>query len=109
MNDAASVRDFAVNEKRRRILHCVDQVLENLGSDVRRALTYYMRRESNLKHYEIPDKPHDFALALRRVFGSSSGGIESQIVELIVREFHLRTDSAQSFEKAVGLALSEGS
>lgn len=95
-----------IDEKRRRVLDCIDRVLTKLGSDVRRAITYYMRREYSLKHYEIPDKPHEFQQALRQVFGRSSSGIEREITELIVAEFHLEPEMKVSFEKAVRAAIS---
>jgi len=65
-----------------------------------------MRREHSLKHYEIPDKPHQFHLALQSVFGRSAEGIERQIAELIVFEFQLESELKQDFEKAVRAAIS---
>lgn len=90
-----------IDEKRRRLLACIDRVLTRLGPDVRRGLAYYMRREYSLKHYEIPDKPGEFSLALRHVFGRSSEAIEREITQLIVDEFHLEPEAERSFEKVV--------
>lgn len=108
MTNVAPEGHVHVDEKRRKLLACVDQVLTRLGPDVRRALAYYMRREHSLKHYEIPDNPREFSLALHHIFGRSSSGIERQITQAIVDEFHLKPDIAPSFEKAVQAALSNG-
>jgi len=78
-----------------------------LGPDVRRALVYYMRRKYDLKRYEIPDKPGEFSLALRQVFGKSASGIEHGITEIIVNEFHLGPEMKLNFEKAVRTVLSD--
>ena len=97
----------AIDEKHRRLLDCIDQVLTKLGSDVRRDLTYYMRREYSLRRYEIPDKPHEFSLALHHVFGISASGIEREITDIIVAEFHLKAEMELSFERAVRAAISD--
>lgn len=93
------------DEKRERLLRCVDRVLAKLGSDVRRALTYYMRREYSVKRYEIPDKPHEFSLALHHIFGVSATGIERDITDNIVAEFQLDPEMRFSFETAVRAAI----
>jgi len=90
-----------IDKKRRRLLACVDRVLTRLGPDVRRALVYYMRREYSLKHYEIPDKPREFSLALHHVFGRSSKAIEREITQLIIDEFHLERETELSLERVI--------
>ena len=95
-----------IDERRRRVLDCIDRVLSKLGSDVRRALTYYMRREYSLRRYQITDKPHEFLDALRHIFGRSAAGIEREITDMIVAEFHLEPDVNLSFERAVRAAIS---
>lgn len=94
------------DRNRRRLLNCIDRVLAKLGSDVRRALTYYMRRQYALKRYEIPDKPHEFSLALHHIFGVSATGIERDITNNIVAEFQLNPEMQFSFETAVRAAIS---
>lgn len=104
LNDKPRLSSLQLDPKRRFVLACIDQVLSSLGPDVRRALTYYMRREYSLKHYEIPDKPREFSLALRHVFGRSSDRIEREIVMKIVDGLHLQKRQL-SFEDAVRAAL----
>jgi len=63
-----------------------------------------MRHEYSLKHYEIPDRPREFSLALRHVFGRSSNRIERDIIVKIIEEFDLEEDHF-SFEDAIHAAL----
>ena len=107
MSHEASEMSGTIDEKRRRLLACIDRVLIKLGPDVRRVLTYYMRREYELKHYEIPDKPQEFSRALARVFGKAAVGIEYQMIQLIVDEFHLEPETKLSLERVIQIVLSD--
>ena len=101
MNNDLHKTAVQVDEKRRRLLSCIDTVLNKFGPEVRRALTFYMRRNYSLKRYQIPDKPQEFSVALHHVFGKSAGGIERRIRQAIIEEFQLSPETETSLEEVI--------
>lgn len=78
-----------------RLTNCIDIVLEQLGTDVRRALLFHFRREKGIKHYEIFQNPTEFIDALHSVLGSAANNIESEIIHTIEHEFKLTHNEDQ--------------
>lgn len=55
------------------VLDCIDRQLANsLGEAVRESLYYSMERNQNLRKDQIPQKPEEFAKAIRLYFGAGS-------------------------------------
>lgn len=66
----------------RKILQCVDEVLETLGKKGRRALTHYLERSIGLKREEIPQKPELFHKGLCLILGKhGADALETTIVQ----------------------------
>lgn len=85
----------------KRILRCVDEVLESFGPKVRRALVYYMRRSLSLRRYQIPRMPETFSLALEKIFGVVGRDVEKEIVRRIEKEFGMTAGNQIRFAEAV--------
>ncbi len=79
-----------MSEREIEVIHCVDNVLDRLGTSVRRAIVLHMRRESSLKRYELLQKPSEFINALRSVLGRASIAIEYEILETLETELNIK-------------------
>ena len=72
-------------ETERRILQCVDEVLEALGKSEARIFISYLARDLGLKKKEIPRKPEQFSKGLKLVFGEKAASVlETAIVQKLL-------------------------
>ena len=72
-------------ETERRILQCVDEVLEALGKSEARIFISYLARSLGLKKKEIPRKPEQFSKGLKLVFGEKAANVlETAIVQKLL-------------------------
>jgi hypothetical protein len=69
----------------RKILQCVDEVLETLGKKGRQTLTQYLERSIGLKREEIPQKPELFRKGLCLILGEHGADVlETAIVQKLL-------------------------
>jgi len=69
----------------RKILQCVDEVLETLGKKGRQVLTHYLERSIGLKREEIPQKPELFRKGLCLILGEhGADALETAIVQKLL-------------------------
>ena len=72
-------------ETERRILQCVDEVLEALGKSEAQIFISYLARSLGLKKKEIPRKPEQFSKGLKLVFGEKAASVlETAIVQKLL-------------------------
>jgi len=72
-------------EIERRILQCVDEVLEALGKSEAQIFISYLARSLGLKKKEIPRKPEQFSKGLKLVFGEKAASVlETAIVQKLL-------------------------
>ena len=72
-------------ETERRILRCVDEVLEALGKSEAQIFISYLARSLGLKKKEIPRKPEQFSKGLKLVFGEKAASVlETAIVQKLL-------------------------
>jgi hypothetical protein len=72
-------------ETERRILQCVDEVLETLGKSEAQIFISYLARSLGLKKKEIPRKPEQFSKGLKLVFGEKAASVlETAIVRKLL-------------------------
>lgn len=76
-----------------RTIRCIDDVLEQLGIEVRRALLFHLRREKGIKHYEIFENPVNFINALHTILGDAANNIENEIIKKIEDEFNINNNN----------------
>jgi hypothetical protein len=71
-------------ETERRILQCVDEVLETLGKSEAQIFISYLARDLGLKK-EIPRKPEQFSKGLKLIFGEKAANVlETAIVQKLL-------------------------
>lgn len=72
-------------ETERRILQCVDEVLEALGKSEAQIFISYLARNLGLKKKEIPRKPEQFSKGLNMIFGEQAANVlETAIVQKLL-------------------------
>jgi len=72
-------------ETERRVLQCVDEVLEALGKSEARIFVSYLARDLRLRRKDIPRKPEQFSKGLKLVFGEKAAGVlEMAIVQKLL-------------------------
>ena len=72
-------------EIQRRILQCVDEVLEALGKSEAQIFISYLARNLGLKKKEIPRKPEQFSKGLNMIFGEQAANVlETAIVQKLL-------------------------
>jgi len=72
-------------ETERRILQCVDEVLETLGKSEAKLFISYLARNLGLKKKEIPRKPEQFSKGLNLIFGEQAASVlETAIVQKLL-------------------------
>jgi uncharacterized protein (DUF2461 family) len=84
---------MSITEKK--VIECIDIVLEKLGTDVRRAIFFHLRREKDVKRYEIFLNPSKFIAALHSILGDAANVIEDEIIRTIEAEFNLNHNEDQ--------------
>jgi len=69
----------------RKILQCVDEVLETLGKSKAQACISYLERNLGLKKEEIPREPELFSKGLNLIFGEQTAdALETAIVQKLL-------------------------
>ena len=72
-------------ETERRILQCVDGVLETLGESGAQMFISYLARDLRLRKRDIPRKPEQFSKGLKLVFGEKAANVlETAIVQKLL-------------------------
>jgi hypothetical protein len=88
----------------RKILQCVDEVLETLGKNVRQALTRYLERNVGLRREEIPQKPELFRKGLNLILGEHAANIlETTIVRKLLTSLELDRKSRLTLVEAIDI------
>jgi hypothetical protein len=62
-----------LDDFRRALLEAVDEGFLALGGSVRRALYWHLEDRFSIRRDEIPDRPGEFAEALRDMLGAGAG------------------------------------
>jgi hypothetical protein len=68
----------------RALLEAVDEGFLALGHSVRQALYWHLENRFSLKRDEIPNKPKEFAEALKNIFGAGA----EILFKIIVKRFY---------------------
>lgn len=72
-------------ETERKILQCVEEVLETLGKSGAQSFISYLERNVGLRKEEIPRKPELFSKGLYLVFGEQAADVlETTIVQKLL-------------------------
>lgn len=87
-----------MSESENRAIQCIDNVLHQLGKDVRSTLLLFLRRERGIKHYEIFQNPEKFINSLHSVLGNAANNIESEIIKNIEKELDLTHNENQNLQ-----------
>jgi hypothetical protein len=94
----------AESKLEKRIMQCVDDGLEVLGDSGKKAIYYYLEKNSGLKRKEIPKKPEIFRKELSFMFGEEGTDIiEKWIVEKLRMSFKLKQQFKITFSEAVAM------
>ena len=87
-----------MSESENRVIQCIDNVLHQLGEDVRSTFLLFLRRERGIKHYEIFQNPEKFINSLHSVLGNATNNIESEIIKNIEKELDLTHNENQNLQ-----------
>ena len=82
-----------------RIIDCVDRVLARLGGAIKETIYHHLER-MGLSKEEIPDRPGEFVIKLRRILGAVAAMLEREIIKELVYEFRLK-EEPRNLEDAV--------
>ena len=85
-------------ESENRAIQCIDNVLDQLGEEVRSTLLLFLRRDRGLKHYEIFQNPEKFINSLRSILGNAANNIENEIIQNIEYEFDMSHNEDQNLQ-----------
>jgi hypothetical protein len=87
-----------------KILQCVDEALETLGSSGRKALLSHLEKSAGLKRKEIPEKPELFCNGLNVILGDRGGDVVKKlIVKRLLTGFGLQHKSSLTLAEAIKL------
>lgn len=75
-----------MDEFRRALLEAVDEGLLALGESVRKAIYWHMEGRFSIKRDEIPDRPGDFAEALKDMLGAGA----DVLLKFMVRRLYVK-------------------
>ncbi|MBS7657974.1 MAG: hypothetical protein QXL69_00350 [Candidatus Bathyarchaeia archaeon] len=90
-----------MDEFHRALLEAVDEALLALGEPVRNVIYCYMENRFSIKRDEIPDRPSDFAEALKNMLGVGANVLLKLIVKRLYAKFGL------NFEEKPGWGFKE--
>ena len=91
--------EFKVEQQ---ILQCVDDGLQALGNEGKKAVYYYLEESFGLNKQEIPKKPKIFWKGLNSIFGKEGASlIERWITEKLKMSFNLKRISKVTFTEIV--------
>lgn len=86
----------------RKILRCIDEVLETLGKNGKQALIRYLEIDIGLKTEDIPQKPELFRKGLNRIFGEQAAGLlETEIVQKLQTSMELDPKSKLTLTETI--------
>jgi hypothetical protein len=88
----------------RRIIQCIDEALETLGNNGKRALTRYLERDIGLKKGEIPQKPEQFRKVLDLILGEHGADVlEAMIARKLLTSLGLSRKSKMTLAEAISV------
>ncbi len=88
----------------RKISQCINDTLETLGKDGKRALRRYLEEDIGLKIQEIPQKPDLFCKGLNQVFGEQGAdALETAIVQRLLASLRLDPKSKLTLTEAISI------
>ncbi len=79
-------------EVKYKLLRCIDEGLNSLGSTIKQVIYWYLENEFGVKKNEILDKPEEFIRALKLIYGCGVVVFENMIVRKIREEFNVRSE-----------------
>jgi len=86
----------------RKILQCIDDGLQTLGDEGKKAIYYHLKKNFGLRKGEIPKKPEIFRKGLNSIFGEEGTYIiERWILEKLKMGFDLKQRSKITFTEAI--------
>ncbi len=95
---------FSETKTTRKILRCIDEGLEILGSSGKKAVYYHLENKMGIRKREICEKPEVFLDGLQLIFGKEGMElIERSLVQKLARAFNLKTRSRIGFVEALEL------
>ena len=95
-------------EIERRILQCVDEVLEALGKSEAQACFSYLERNLGLKKEEIPRKPEQFSKGLNLIFGEQAANVlETAIVQKLLTSLGIDLKAELTLSGAIVIVKAE--
>ena len=95
-------------EIERKILQCVDEVLEALGKSEAQTLVSYLARNLGLKKKEIPRKPEQFSKGLNMIFGEQAANVlETAIVQELLTSLGIDPRTKPTLAEAIVIVKAE--
>jgi hypothetical protein len=95
-------------ETERRILRCVDEVLEALGKSEAQIFISYLARNLGLKKKEIPRKPERFSKGLNLIFGEQAANVlETAIVQKLLTSLGIDPRTKLTLAEAIVIVEAE--
>jgi hypothetical protein len=94
-------------ETERRILQCVDEVLEALGKSEAQIFSY-LARSLGLKKKVIPRKPEQFSKGLNLIFGEQAANVlETAIVQKLLTSLGIDLRTKLTLAEAIVIVKAE--
>jgi ABC-type dipeptide/oligopeptide/nickel transport system ATPase subunit len=95
-------------ETERRILQCVDEVLEALGKSEAQIFISYLARSFGLKKKVIPRKPEQFSKGLNLIFGEQAANVlETAIVQKLLTSLGIDLTPKLTLAEAIVIVKAE--
>lgn len=80
------------------LLDAIDESLSVLGDQPRQAVYQYLMTMHSIQREEIPDKPEEFVLGLRKALGAASSVIERLILKKLFQRLGSTFRETQNLE-----------
>lgn len=88
----------------KRIMQCIDDGLQALGDEGKKAIYYHLEKNFTLKREEIPKKPEIFWKGLNSIFGEEGADtIGKWIIRKLRMSFYLKQRSKITFAEAIAM------
>lgn len=95
-------------ETERKILQCIDEVLEALGESEARMFTSYLARDLRLRKKDIPRKPEQFSKGLKLVFGEKAANVlETAIVQKLLASLGINRRTKLTLARVIVIVKAE--
>jgi hypothetical protein len=78
-------------------LEAIDEGFLALGESVRQALYWHLENHFSLKRDEIPNKPKEFADALKNIFGAGAEVLFKIIVKRLYKKLNLTFEDVKGW------------